>query len=335
MDEEQLYPYREPEQAQAGIPPQGTPMQGGYPPQQPQQPYAQPSQYPQPQGAGYWQVPARNGISTAALVTGIVAVLLSLLAYNVPLEGYVIFVIGLAAIVTTLGVVSAVRGKKTGIGTHKGVTGIVLGAASIGLCLVLASTAAGGLDKVFSGESPSDDPITTTDDDDDEDDDEDDDDPASPSVGGQPTTAFHINFEGTSWSGLVTSKQGYVFPIVKFQVGSAFEWIDDSYVLSGSGSGGTATGSYKASFGKSAMSEAESLGFDAQGLLSQWQSEVPLLSEEETVLLVLDATQTDSAIVSEKTAWFGYGSSWEDEDFATLYIMRKGDDTVSFFYRED
>jgi hypothetical protein len=81
---------------------------------------------------------AKNGLSTAAFVLGIISVVAAVLAF-IPFAGPFFFgwVAGLTGLVALiLGIVGMNKGKQTGIGASRGRTGLILGIIGLVLSIV-------------------------------------------------------------------------------------------------------------------------------------------------------------------------------------------------------
>lgn len=166
MENHPLYPYRGTTGAdgqawQEGHQPSQYPQ-----PQQPRQPqagYPQAQAYPparQPQGypvGGYGYRPD-NILATVALALGIAGTLTSLSGYTVPNAMAFIMVMCLAAPAIALGFVGIHTSKRMG-GLRFGhaLAGVILGASSVAMFLVLAAPQAGSVANIFTG-GPDDDP---------------------------------------------------------------------------------------------------------------------------------------------------------------------------------
>jgi len=109
-------------------------------PEAPATPVAEPAAaptYAAPAAPAYG-VPATNGMATAALVLGIVALVLALLTF-IPIAGpfffgWAGFICAVLAIV--LGIVGLNRAKKNGVGRSKALLGLIFGIASVVLGVI-------------------------------------------------------------------------------------------------------------------------------------------------------------------------------------------------------
>lgn len=356
MADQPLYPYRE--ATNVGEQPSQQPSQYQQPqypqskqPQYPQPQYPQPqypqaqTQYPaqQPQGypsAGYagmgygMPVVPSNTLATVALALGILGALVSLFGYIMPNMAALVLTCVIALPALVLGVAGIRTSRRMGgLKFGHALTGAVLGAFSVVLFCVLASSRAGGMSAVISGGGDDPDPIVTTDP-------QEEDDPTGVTSGGSGSSGLtrQTAFADSVWTGFIDPNGGDDWNrnvSMGFSADSddglsgSFVWMEDNgdWNLKEK-----ANGRFSIKFGSEALEAAKAGNFSMDPIGGE-DFATYIMGEDGSDLVYIELSpsesQSDMLIGGQQTKWFGYIDS--GSGYASLDIYRQSDKKIQFF----
>lgn len=288
-----------------------------------------PGQWGQPSGpAGAWQVmqvPVTNALATASLACGISATVFALLGYVLPTTGMLVAQTVLATLTVIMGLVGMRKGRLTGLKFGQALGGTILGAFSIVLFCVLATSQVGSMGALLAGAG--DDAVATAIDDPDGTEDGSDDDAAVVDPA-ETDKVRQILAEGI-WQGYILSDEGdSAFAVELSTDQDAFSWLDESFGLNGGT--GRAQGGVTMLFGDDAIDRATAEGYDLSLFGGEREMREMQPYGQVPVFMELDPSASDSPLVpaGTKTGWFGYMAVLDDGDgseVAYLCIARKTD----------